>query len=167
MAQEREELRLTHESIRKEQEQGREGLEAEQDNRREELCTSIDQKVRGKIRSQFEEATAEWQTHLHTALTEATSASTAEIIALVKLQREEDQEIIAAEFSKLSTHIANLSRIVSMLTPTGATGLALPNVDPNDGDVEFTEGISEAKRIKNSHDLPISPNIPVIPRHTV
>ena len=54
-----------------------------------------------------------------------------------------------------------------MLNPTGATDLALPDEDPKDDDVEFTEGISAAKRIKNANGLPIAPNIPVIPRHTV
>ena len=167
MAQDREELRLTMESIRKEQERGSEATEVEQDNRREELRMSVDQKVREQIRSQFEKATAEWQSDLNAALVAATATSTAEIISLVKKQREEDQVTIAAEFSKLSTQIANMSRIISQLTPKGAAGLALPAEDSKDDDVEFTEGISAAKRIKNADGLPIAPNIPVIPRHTV
>ena len=163
MAQDREELRLTMESIRKEQERGSEATEVEQDNRREELRTSVEQKVREQIRSQFEKATADWQSDLNAALVAATATSTAEIISLVKKQREEDQVTIAAEFSKLSTQIANMSRIISQLTPKGAAGLALPAEDFKDDDVEFTEGISAAKRIKNADGLPIAPNIPVIP----
>jgi hypothetical protein len=60
-----------------------------------------------------------------------------------------------------------MNRIISQLNPTGAAGLVLPAEDSKDDDVEFTEGISSAKRRKNANGLPITPNIPVIPRHTV